>query len=51
VLVHDAVIAAFPKLAGRVTFQRARLEDVALGVGDVIVTAARTASLTDALVR
>jgi hypothetical protein len=49
VLVHGAVIATFPNLAGRVTFQRARLEDVALGVGDVIVSAHACGALSDAV--
>jgi hypothetical protein len=49
VLVHDAVIAAFPNLAGRVMFQQARLEDVALGVGDVIVSAHACGALSDAV--
>jgi hypothetical protein len=48
-LVHDAVIATFPNLAGRVTFQRARLEDVALGVGDVVVSAHACGALSDAV--
>ncbi|MEO8549077.1 MAG: methyltransferase domain-containing protein, partial [Kofleriaceae bacterium] len=49
VLVHGAVIAAFPNLDGRVTFQRARLEDVALGVSDVIVSAHACGALSDAV--
>ena len=49
VLVHGAVIARFPNLAGRVTFQRARLEDVALGVDDVIVSAHACGALSDAV--
>lgn len=49
VLVHDAVITAFPILAGRVTFQRARLEDVALGASDVIVSAHACGTLSDAV--
>jgi hypothetical protein len=48
-LVHDAVIAAFPNLAGRVTFQRARLEEVELGAGDVIVSAHACGALSDAV--
>jgi len=49
VLVHDAVIATFPNLAGRVTFQQARLEEVALGVGDVIISAHACGALSDAV--
>jgi hypothetical protein len=46
-LVHDAVVAAFPSLAGRVTFLRARLEDVTLATGDVIVSAHACGTLSD----
>jgi hypothetical protein len=46
-LVHDAVVAAFPSLAGRVTFVRARLEDVTLGTGDIIVSAHACGALSD----
>lgn len=49
VLVHDAVRARFPQLAGRVTFQRARLEDVALGADDVIVSSHACGVLSDAV--
>jgi hypothetical protein len=49
VLVHDAVVATFPDLSGRVTFQRARLEDVALGVGDVVISAHACGALSDAV--
>lgn len=48
-LVHGAVVAAFPALAGRVTFQRGRLEEVALGAGDVIVSAHACGPLSDAV--
>ena len=48
-LVHDAVIGAFPRLAGRVTFQRASLEDVALGADDVIVSSHACGALSDAV--
>jgi len=48
-LVHGAVIEAFPVLAGRVTFEQARLEDVALGDGDVIVSAHACGDLSDAV--
>ena len=49
VLVHDAVVATFPHLAGRVTFERARLEDVSLGAGDVVVSAHACGELSDAV--
>ncbi len=48
-LVHGAVVAGFPDLAGRVTFEQARLEDVALGPGDVIVSAHACGQLSDAV--
>jgi hypothetical protein len=51
VLVHGAVVATFPNLAGRVTFERARLEDVALGAGDVIVSSHACGELSDAVLR
>ena len=46
-LVHDAVVAAFPSLAGRVAFERARLEDVALDPSDVIVSSHACGELSD----
>ena len=49
VLVHGAVTFAFPKLADRVTFQRGRLEDVALGVDDVVVSSHACGELSDAV--
>jgi hypothetical protein len=49
VLVHGAVIARFPNLAGRVTFQRARLEDVVIGVDDVVVSSHACGELSDAV--
>jgi hypothetical protein len=49
VLVHGAVIARFPSLAGRVTFQQARLEDVDLGVDDVVVSSHACGELSDAV--
>ncbi len=48
-LVHDAVVGTFPVLAGRVTFQRARLEDVALEAGDVIISSHACGELSDAV--
>jgi hypothetical protein len=48
-LVHAAVVAAFPSLAGRVAFERARLEDVALGPGDVVISAHACGALSDAV--
>lgn len=49
VLVHGAVIATFPDLAGRVTFQRSRLEDVDLCESDVVVSAHACGPLSDAV--
>ena len=47
VLVHDAVVAAFPRLAGRVAFVRARLENVTLDAGDLIVSSHACGALSD----
>jgi hypothetical protein len=49
VLVHDAVIATFPNLAGRVTFRRDPLENVVLGVDDVVVSSHACGTLSDAV--
>jgi hypothetical protein len=51
ILVHRAVTAAFPNLAGRVTFQRGRLEDVAIGFDDLVVSSHACGELSDAVLR
>ncbi len=48
-LVHDAVIATFPNLAGRVTFQLDPLENVVVGVDDVVVSSHACGTLSDAV--
>lgn len=48
-LVHDALTAAFPLLADRITFERARLEDIALDAGDIIVSSHACGDLSDAV--
>lgn len=45
--IGDAVVAAFPQLAGRVTFMQARLQDVPLRVDDVVVSAHACGDLSD----
>jgi hypothetical protein len=45
--VADAVVGAFPRLAGRVGFQQGRLEDVPLRADDVVVSAHACGPLTD----
>lgn len=49
VLVHDAVVTAFPILAGRVTFARARLEDITVGADDLVVSSHPCGDLADAV--
>jgi hypothetical protein len=49
VLVHGAVVARFPSVAGRVTFQQARLEDIDLGADDVVVSSHACGALSDAV--
>jgi hypothetical protein len=45
--IGDALVAAWPRLAGRVRLAEARLEDVALGPGDLLVSAHACGTLTD----
>jgi hypothetical protein len=45
--LHDALVTAWPRLSGRVTFVSARLEDVALGSGDVVVSVHACGRLSD----
>ncbi len=46
-LVHEAVIQAWPRLAGRVTFIVAPMDSVALGADDVVVSCHACGALTD----
>ena len=45
--LHDALVASWPRLSGRVTFVPARIEDVALGSGDVVVSVHACGGLSD----
>jgi len=45
--VGDAVVAAFPRLAGRVTFAQARLQEVPIGPDDIVVSAHACGDLSD----
>jgi hypothetical protein len=45
--VGDAVVAAFPQLAGRVTFMQARLQEVPLQPDDIVVSAHACGDLSD----
>lgn len=47
--IADAVVGAFPRLQGRVRFVQGRLETVAVGVDDVVVSAHACGDLTDAV--
>jgi len=46
-VVHDALVGAFPSLAGRVTFVQAALDQVAVDDGDLVVSSHACGSLTD----
>jgi len=45
--VHDALVAAWPRLAGRVTFVASRLEDFAILADDLVVSCHACGQLTD----
>jgi len=45
--VHDALVKAWPRLAGRVSFLNTRLEDVTLTANDVVVSSHACGALTD----
>ena len=45
--LHAILVAAWPRLAGRVTFVTSRVEDVVLDRDDVVVSAHACGSLTD----
>jgi hypothetical protein len=46
-VLHEALVAAWPHLAGRVSFQAVGMEDVAIGAGDVVVSNHACGNLTD----
>jgi hypothetical protein len=45
--LHDALVAAWPRLAGRVTFLAGGISDAAIGSGDLVVSAHACGALTD----
>jgi hypothetical protein len=45
--VHDALVAVWPRLAGRVAFVAQSMDDVELGPGDVVVSSHACGRLTD----
>ena len=45
--LHEVLATTWPRLSGRVTFVSARLEDVALGSGDVVVSVHACGGLSD----
>jgi Methyltransferase domain len=47
VRLHSAIASAWPRLAGRVTFVSARIEDVSLGSSDVVVSVHACGGLSD----
>jgi hypothetical protein len=45
--VHDALIAAWPRLSGRIAFLNVRVEEVRLGEDDIVVSVHACGALTD----
>jgi hypothetical protein len=45
--LHDAIVEAWPRLAGRVTFASAPLETVEIGADDIVVSSHACGALTD----
>lgn len=45
--VHDAIVATWPRLSGRIAFASESLDDVALGPDDIVVASHACGSLTD----
>ena len=45
--IHGALVAAWPRLADRVTFRQASLDDVEIRGGDIIVSSHACGALTD----
>ena len=45
--LHGAIVAAWPRLAGRVRFEARRFEDVALSAADLVVSCHACGALTD----
>lgn len=47
--LHDALVAAWPRLAGRIRFEARRFEEVAIAPSDLVVSCHACGSLTDAV--
>jgi hypothetical protein len=47
--LYGAIVAAWPRLAGRVRFEARRFEDVPMAPGDLVVSCHACGSLTDAV--
>jgi hypothetical protein len=47
--LHEALTAAWPRLAGRIQFLSERIEDIALESADVVVSSHACGALTDAI--
>jgi hypothetical protein len=47
--VHDAILAVWPRLAGRVTLASVRVDDIELDANDVVVSSHGCGSLTDVI--
>jgi hypothetical protein len=45
--LHDALVCAWPRLAGRISFVSANVEDVPIGPDDVVVSSHACGALTD----
>ncbi len=45
--IHDALVRAWPRLADRVTFRQASLDDVEIRRGDIVVSSHACGALTD----
>ena len=48
--VHQALVATWPKLAGRVRFEASRIEDASLSAEDLVVSCHGCGSLTDVVI-
>jgi hypothetical protein len=49
--LHEALVRAWPRLAGRVTFVASQLDDVAILEGDVVVSSHACGALTDLILQ
>ena len=49
-VLHQAIAEAWPRLAGRVTFQAASIDDVSIEAGDLVVSMHACGALTDRVI-